>query len=103
MKIRKLLFTALLATSTMASLHAQTVIHITGSTAFRAATVTAISNILSPGFTFAWSGSSFTGANQQIFTGHTITNNYSVIIKTSCPAPSAASKRWPTNCPSPLF
>jgi hypothetical protein len=61
---------------------AQTVVHITGSTAFRNATVTAITNILKPGFTFGYSGASFTGANQAIFTGTTI-SNITVIIKTS--------------------
>jgi len=73
----------LLALSAASIADAQTVVHITGSTAFRAATVTAITHILQPGFTYGYAGSSFTGANQAIFTGHTITNNISVIIKTS--------------------
>jgi hypothetical protein len=67
----------------MCAANAQTVIHMTGSTAFRNATVTAITNILQPGFTFAYTGASFTGANQHIFTGSTITGNIPVIIKTS--------------------
>jgi hypothetical protein len=83
MKAPKVLFASLLALSTAGVAQAQTVIHITGSTAFRNATVSAITNILQPGFTFAYSGTSFTGANQAIFTGTAITNGISVIIKTS--------------------
>ena len=73
----------LLALTATSVVRAQTVIHITGSTAFRNATVTAITHILKPGFTYGYSGTSFTGANQAIFTGSTITNNIPVIIKTS--------------------
>ncbi len=83
MKSIKTLLAGLLALSAAGIAHAQTVVHLTGSTAFRASTVIAITHILQPGFTYAYVGSSFTGANQQIFTGHTITNNISVIIKTS--------------------
>jgi hypothetical protein len=83
MKASKIFFAGLLALSTAGVARAQTVVHITGSTAFRNATVSAITNILQPGYTFAYSGTSFTGANQAIFTGTAITNNISVIIKTS--------------------
>jgi hypothetical protein len=83
MKAPKILLASLLALSTAGVAQAQTVVHITGSTAFRNATVSAITNILQPGFSFAYSGTSFTGANQAIFTGTAITNNISVIIKTS--------------------
>lgn len=62
---------------------AQTTIRITGSTAFRAATHQAIGNILSPGYTVGYSGTSLSGASQAIFTGTTINGGNSVIIKTS--------------------
>ncbi len=83
MKVSKTLLAGLLAISASGLADAQTVVHITGSTAFRSATVTAITHILKPGFTYAYSGSSFTGANQHIFTGTTMSNNIPVIIKTS--------------------
>ena len=83
MKAPKIIFAGLLALSMAGVAQAQTVIHITGSTAFRNAAVSAITNILQPGFTFGYSGTSFTGANQAIFTGKAITNDISVIIKTS--------------------
>jgi hypothetical protein len=72
----------LLALSTAGVAQAQTVVHITGSTAFRSAVHTAITHILT-NYTYGYSGTSFTGASQAIFTGTTITNGISVIIKTS--------------------
>jgi hypothetical protein len=83
MKLKKTLMAGLLALLVAANADAQTVVHLTGSTAFRSATVTAITHILQPGFTYGYSGTSFTGANQAIFTGTTISNNIPVIIKTS--------------------
>jgi hypothetical protein len=83
MKAPKILLTGLLALSTAGVAQAQTVVHITGSTAFRNATVSAITNILEPGFTYAYQGTSFTGANQAIFKGTAIATGGPVIIKTS--------------------
>ena len=84
MKAPKFLLAGVLALSVAGVARAQTVVHITGSTAFRNATVSRHSaNILKPGFTFGYSGSSFTSANQAIFTGTAYTNNINVIIKTS--------------------
>jgi hypothetical protein len=83
MKAPRILLASLLALTSVRAAHAQTVIHVTGSTAFRNATVTAITGILKPGFTYGYSGTSFTGANQAIFIGTAITNNIPVIIKTS--------------------
>src|SRR5271170_6949134 len=83
MKAPKILFASLLALSTAGVSQATTVVHITGSTAFRSAVHTAITNILQPGFTYAYSGTSFTGASQAIFTGTAITNSIPVVIKTS--------------------
>lgn len=83
MKSPKILMAGLLALSTVGVAQAQTVVHITGSTAFRTAVHTSITQILKPGFTYAYVGSSFTGASEAIFTGTAITNSIPVIIKTS--------------------
>ncbi len=83
MKAPKILLASLLALTTAGVAQAQTVIHITGSTAFRTAVHEAITNILKPGFTYGYAGTAFTGANQAIFTGTAFTNNIPVIIKTS--------------------
>ncbi len=77
------LMAAVLST-TAATVTAQTVIRITGSTAFRAATNASIGNILNAGYTYGYSGASFSGANQTIFTGTTkAPTSTSVIIKCS--------------------
>ncbi len=99
MKLNKTLAASMLALSFVGMADAQTVIRITGSSAFRNATVTAIRNILAPGFTYAYSGSSFTGANQHIFTGTTISNSIPVIIKTSWSGSSAGIQTVAQNVP----
>lgn len=66
--------------STAAS-QAQTYMRLTGSTAFRSNTHNAIRNIMAAGHTYAYTGSSFSSANQSIFTG-TVGGN-PVIIKCS--------------------
>lgn len=68
-----------------ASAQTPTVIHITGSTSYRAAVYTAINNILKPGYTFAFVGmpNQLLHASQAIFTGTTRKGAYSVIIKLS--------------------
>jgi len=83
MKAPKILLASLLALSTAGVAQAQTTLHLTGSTAFRAAVHEAITNILKPGFTYAYNGSSFTGAGQAIFSGTAYTNSIPVVIKTS--------------------
>jgi hypothetical protein len=82
MKAPKIILAGLLALSTAGAAQAQTVIHITGSTAFRSAVHTAITHILT-NYTYAYTGTSFTGASSAIFTGTALTNGISVIIKTS--------------------
>lgn len=72
-----------LAFAGAASAQTATTIRITGSTAFRAATVTAVQNILNPGFTYGYVGTSATGANQATFVGTTKVGNLSVIVKCS--------------------
>jgi len=85
MKVPKILMAGLLALSTAAIVNAQTTIRITGSTAFRAGTMQAIGDILQPGYTVGYSGSSLPGASQAIFTGTTYATNggIGVIIKCS--------------------
>jgi len=83
MKMIKLTAAALIAFAFAGLASAQTTVRVTGSTAFRAATITAIGNILNPGYTFGYIGSSLTGANQCTFVGTTKTGNISVIVKCS--------------------
>ena len=64
---------------------AQTVLHVTGSTAYRAATLVAISNILQPGYQVAYVASAaepYSKANIVYFSG-TTTTGVSVQIKTA--------------------
>ncbi len=58
-----------------------TVVRITGSTAFRSATHTAIKNILGAGYTHAFTGATIGSASQAIFTG--TVDGADVVIKTS--------------------
>jgi hypothetical protein len=85
MKMFKAAVAALSAFAVIGAASAQTAttIRITGSTAFRAATATAIGNILNPGYTYGYIGSSLNGANQSTFVGTTKIGNISVIIKCS--------------------
>ena len=73
MKTFKTLTAVALLALSGASLASAVTIHITGSTAYRASTITAIANVLnaqgSGGVTAAYSGSSLTGANQSILFG----------------------------------
>ncbi len=74
-------FLALAAVVDMAS--AQTVIRITGSTAYRSATYQAIQDTLNAGFTVGWTGTgTLSSAAEAIFHGTTKTTNISVTIKT---------------------
>lgn len=84
MKSFKPALAALFALAFVGVLSAQTTtIRITGSTAFRKATVVAIKNILQPGFTYGFSGATDTSASQGVFVGTTKTTNLPVVIKTS--------------------
>ncbi|HEY3864054.1 MAG TPA: hypothetical protein VGO59_19460 [Verrucomicrobiae bacterium] len=87
MKAPKILLAGLLAVSAAGVAQAQTAtLHITGSTAFRSAVQTAILDMLKPGASVAFVGSSYAGASEAIITGTTIGNingaNASVVIKT---------------------
>lgn len=83
MKRKLSYFTAgLFALAFAAAAQAQTPIRITGSTAFRAATVTAISKIFDGGtYTAGYNGTSFTGATACNFRG--LVDGVDVLIKTS--------------------
>ena len=83
MKFSRLIVATLIAIATINSAWAQTVVHITGSTAYRAAVYQAISDILQPGFVFGYSGTTASKASQAIYTGTTKTGSLPVIIKTS--------------------
>ena len=75
---------AALAIAGAASADTTNIIHITGSTAFRAATVTAIGNILQPGYVCGFVGAGpITKASYAEYRGTTITGNYPVDIKVS--------------------
>ncbi len=79
--MKKLLLSSLIGLALSASASAQTVLRLTGSTAFRAATHNAIKNIMGPSVTYGFTGSTLGGAGQAIFTGTVGANP--VIIKTS--------------------
>jgi hypothetical protein len=69
----------------LASAQSPLVLRITGSTAYRAATLVAISNVLKPGYQVAYVASAaepYSKANMVLFTG-TTTTNVSVQIKTA--------------------
>ena len=66
----KSLFLVGVATVSLSSAaHAQTELRLTGSTAFRSATHTAITKIFAPGYRAAHTGSGLSSANQSIFKG----------------------------------
>ena len=78
----KSLFLAGVATVSFSSAaHAQTELRLTGSTAFRSATHTAITKIFAAGYRAAHTGSALSSANQAIFRGTIGTEE--VILRTS--------------------
>ena len=83
LKSLNVLLASFFAFATFQTAQAQTVVRITGSTAYRAAVYQAISDILQSGFVFGYTGSTASKASQAIYTGTTKTSNISVIIKTS--------------------
>src|SRR5260370_19810001 len=82
MKLLKAVTATLVGYYANSSASAQTVIHITGSTAYRTAVHYAINDILQPGFVSDIL-EPVLKASQAIFTGTTKTTNFPVIIKTS--------------------
>ncbi len=84
MKTKRIALFGLVAAALTSAASAQTVIRITGSSAFRGATHAAIGNILQSGYTVGYTGTSLSGAGAAIFKGTTkAPTSQSVIIKTS--------------------
>lgn len=83
MKILKTAMAALIALAFVGVASAQTTVRITGSTAFRKATIVAIQDILQPGYTYGYNGTVLTSCSQATFVGTTKTTNLPVIIKVS--------------------
>ena len=87
MKSSRFILASYLALAFAGMASAQTVIHITGSTAFRAAAHAAIQSMMASGYTYGYSGTSGLGsASQAIFTGTAVTTkggSVPVIVKTS--------------------
>lgn len=81
MKLIKTLLAGVCAFGLVSAAQAQTPIRITGSTAFRANSLTAILNIMDPGFTYGYTGTTYTSSKAAIFKGSV--NGSAVTIKTS--------------------
>jgi hypothetical protein len=81
--LKQIAIAAMLGLAIHSEALAQEKLYITGSTAFRAQTHTAITNILSPGFVYAYSGTTASSATKAIYSGTLIANSQPVIIKTS--------------------
>jgi len=84
MKTLKTLAAGLLAMALIGTASAQTTyIRITGAQGLRGAVHQGIGNILQPGYTVGYQGTSLSTAMQAVFSGTTATGDYPVIIKTS--------------------
>lgn len=87
MNISKVFLASMLAVSAASSAFASTgtydvVLRITGSTAFRASTATAISNIITSNKRIGFIGSSHTGASAAVYTG-TLANGKTIMVQTN--------------------
>ncbi len=93
MKKTKLLTAGMLAMLALNVASAQTEIRLTGSTAFRKATVNSIQHVLTAGYVWGSTTGSGISANQQVFVG---TVGSTLVSSSSAlgPAPQAASNRW---------
>jgi len=102
MKKIKLLTAGMLAMLALNVASAQTEIRLTGSTAFRKATVNSVENILKAGFVWGVSGSSAgnLGANQQVFVGATKSGSLPVIIKCSWSGSAGGVQSLAQNVPA---
>lgn len=69
MKTLKTLIAGFVALACVSIAQGQTTLRLTGSTAFRANALTAVTHIYDAGFSYAYTGTSFTGSNQAIFVG----------------------------------
>lgn len=83
MKTIKLIMAGALAMGCIQVASAFTEIRLTGSTAFRSATVNSIQQILNSDYVWGGNPSAATGANQQVFVGTTKVGGIQVVIKTA--------------------
>jgi len=81
MKTPKIILAGLLGISAGGAAQAQTILHLTGSTAFRTAVNTAILDSM-PGATYAYVGGSYTGASETIVSGTNKATGIPCIVKT---------------------
>jgi hypothetical protein len=81
MKTIKTLLAGFLAIGLVSAAQAQTVVRLTGSTAFRGSTLTAMLNIMDPGFTYGYVGAVYTSSRWVIIKGDV--GGIPVILKTS--------------------
>lgn len=81
MKTIKTLLAGFLAMGLVSAAQAQTPIRLTGSTAFRSVTLTAILNVMDPGFTYGYVGATYTSSKWAIIKGSV--GGSPVTIKTS--------------------
>jgi hypothetical protein len=100
MKKTKLLTAGLLGMLALNIASAQTEIRLTGSTAFRKATVNSIENILQTGYVWGSTTGTGLGANQQVFVGTTKTSNIQVIIKCSWSGSAGGIQSLAENIPA---
>jgi len=100
MKKTKLLTAGLFAMLALNVAFAQTEIRLTGSTAFRKATVNSIQNILNSDYVWGSTGGSGGGANQQVFVGTTKTGSVNVIIKCSWSGSAGGIQSLAENIPA---
>lgn len=83
MKTLKLALASLLALGFVSAASAQTIVRLTGSTAFRAAAYKAIEDSLAAGYTYGYVGTTLNKAGVAIFKGNLKTGGNSVIFKAS--------------------
>ena len=100
MKKTKLLMAGMLAMLALNVASASTEIRLTGSTAFRKATVNSIQNILNADYVWGSTGGSGLGANQQVFVGTTKTSGINVIIKCSWSGSAGGIQSLAENIPA---
>jgi hypothetical protein len=81
--LKQIALAAMLGLAIHSEVFAVDTLYITGSTAYRAETHTAIGNVLNAGYTYAHVGGTFSSAQKAIFTGTLTANSQPVIIKTS--------------------
>jgi hypothetical protein len=100
MKTLKLATAGLLSMLAINVASASTEIRLTGSTAFRKATVNSIQNVLNSDYVWGSTGGSGLGASQQVFVGTTKTTGVQVIIKCSWSGSAGGIQSLAQNVPA---